>query len=334
MELCVVDRFSALLTLGMLLGGPPSTGKPCVVTSPIPSSPSGSGPQPNIPGLWDAPLVLAATPIGNLSDATARLRALLISADIIAAEDTRTTRHLCSALGITPQGRSLSLHEHNESSRAAELIELARQGRRIVIVADAGMPAVSDPGFRLVTAAIDAEVRVTVAPGASAVTTALALSGLPTDRFTFAGFVPRKSAERQRLVQRLATEAWTTVLFESPHRVHQTLTTLAEGLGRSRGAAVCRELTKKHEEVLRGGLGELVALTAERTLRGEIVIVVEGAIETEREETADDLAEEALHRAAAGEKLKTAAKALAQGRSVSASAIFDAALDLRDRRAD
>lgn len=285
--------------------------------------------------LWETPIVLAATPIGNLGDATERLRRLLLTAEIVAAEDTRRTRHLCQALGISAPGRFLSLHEHNEASRSAEVVAAAAEGTTVLVVSDAGMPAVSDPGFRLVGAAIAAGVGVTVAPGASAATTALALSGLPTDRFTFAGFLPRKASDRRRLLERLAGEEWTTVLFESPHRVAATVAEMARELGESRPAALCRELTKRHEEVLRGTLGELAGTLSARQeqgqLKGEMVLVLGGAAFGGEAEgrTLEELAAEAVARAAAGEKLKTAAKEVAAGNGISSRDLYDAALALR-----
>ena len=288
-------------------------------------------------GLWDVPIVLAATPIGNLSDATTRLRELLRTAEIIAAEDTRRTRHLCRALGIIPTGSMISLHEHNESSRAQEMVARASEGARVLVVSDAGMPSVSDPGFRLVSTAAAAGVEVTVAPGASAVTTALALSALPTDAFTFAGFVPRKSADRSRLLRRLAGEEWTTVLFDSPHRIAATLAEFVQELGAGRPAALCRELTKRHEQVLRGSLAELAEAAATRSgeerLRGEMVLVLGGAVADPTETpTAEDLAGVVLERVADGEKLKTAAKGLATKHGLASRDLYDAALRLRDRR--
>lgn len=285
-------------------------------------------------GLWDVPIVLAATPIGNLSDATARLRDLLRTAEIIAAEDTRHTRHLCRALGISAPGRMVSLHEHNEVSRAQEVVGQAAEGARVLVVSDAGMPAVSDPGFRLVSAAIGAGVGVTVAPGASAVTTALALSGLPTEAFTFAGFIPRRSSDRSRLLRRLAGEEWTTVLFDSPHRISATLTEFARTLGDDRPAALCRELTKRHEEVLRGSLGELADIAAARSgedrLRGEMVLVLAGAVaDPEQAPSAEELAGVVLERVEAGERLKTAAKELAAEHGLVSRDLYDAALRLR-----
>lgn len=285
--------------------------------------------------LWETPIVLAATPIGNLSDTTDRLKQLLATAEIIACEDTRRTGQLIAALGVSAPGKLVSLHEHNEASRSVELIGQASAGARILAVSDAGMPAVSDPGFRLTEAAIAAGVGVTVAPGASAVTTALALSGLPTDQFTFAGFIPRKATGRRRLIERLGAEEWTTVLFESPHRVAATVTELAEALGENRQAAVARELTKRYEEVLRGSLSELALTLDQRAaaaggIKGEFVVVLAGASSSDfadtPPETRDACADVVLERAATGTKLKTAAKEVAATSSFSASELYDAAL--------
>lgn len=280
------------------------------------------------PGLWDVPLVLAATPIGNLSDTTDRLRALLRTAEVIACEDTRRTRQLCRTLGVRPAGQLVSLHEHNEASRAAELVVQLQGGTRVLVVSDAGMPAVSDPGFRLVSAAVEAGVEATVAPGASAVVTALALSGLATDRFTFAGFLPRRGAQRRQLIARLRDEEWTTVLFESPHRTAATLAELAEELGASRRAAVCRELTKKHEEIRRGTLGELAAEAAEEPVRGEVVLVIGGAEPTQALGE-EELVELVLRRESSGERLKDAAKTVAAEHGATTRALYDAAVVAR-----
>ncbi|MCI1260978.1 MAG: 16S rRNA (cytidine(1402)-2'-O)-methyltransferase [Tetrasphaera jenkinsii] len=221
------------------------------------------------------PLVLAATPIGDPRDASARLIAELAGADVIAAEDTRRTRRLCAALGVTPQGRLLSYHEHNESAVTADLIARLAAGERVLLVTDAGMPSVSDPGYRLVAAAVAADLPVTCAPGPSAVLVALALSGLPVDRFAFDGFLPRKPGERARVLADLATERRTMVFFEAPHRTEATLRALAEAFGADRPAAVCRELTKTYEEVRRGSLTDLVDWAANGVL-GEVTIVVAG----------------------------------------------------------
>ncbi len=220
-------------------------------------------------------IILAATPIGNLGDASRRLVEALESASVVAAEDTRTAQRLLAALGVANRPRLIALHEHNERERAVELVELAR-GEDLLVLSDAGMPTVSDPGYALVTAAVAAGVEVTAIPGPSAVVTALAVSGLPTDRFTFEGFVPRKPGERRAWLSALSTEPRTMVFFEAPTRVAATLEAMAEAFGLDRRAAVCRELTKLHEEVARGTLAELVAWAADG-VRGEIVIVVAGA---------------------------------------------------------
>ena len=221
-------------------------------------------------------LVLAATPIGRVDDAPPRLGAELASADVIAAEDTRRLRRLASDLGIEIPGRIVSYFEGNEHFRTESLLESLLAGDRVVLVTDAGMPSVSDPGYRLVTAAIEHGVLVTSVPGPSAVLTALAVSGLPVDRFCFEGFLPRKAGERARRLAAVASDERTMVFFESPHRTHATLKAMAEVLGSERRGAVCRELTKTHEEVRRGTLTELVAW-AEPGVRGEVTIVVDGA---------------------------------------------------------
>lgn len=286
--------------------------------------------------LWESPLVLAATPIGNLADTTQRLRLLLRSAEVIACEDTRSTRHLIQALGEQTEARLVSLHEHNEAARSAELVAQAAAGTRVLVVSDAGTPAVSDPGHRLVSAAIQAGVAVTAAPGPSAVPTALILSGLPTDRFSFAGFVPRKQSHRRALLDRLCTEEWTTVLFESPHRIAATVAEFAEVLGGRRHAAVARELTKKYEEVLRGDLDHLAQHLAERRagsgLKGEFVLVLAGADGGDGPLTLEDAAHLVLERAAEGQRIKAAAKEVAGQCGLSASELYDAAHQLRSAR--
>jgi 16S rRNA (cytidine1402-2'-O)-methyltransferase len=221
-------------------------------------------------------VVLAATPIGDLDDATPALRRELDRADIIAAEDTRRLRKLLDRLGITPQARISSYFEGNEAYRAAELIESLEQGARVLVVTDAGMPSVSDPGYRLVAAAVRHGVRVTAVPGPSAVLTALAVSGLPVDRFCFEGFLPRKGGERRRRLKELVAEPRTMVFFEAPHRTDETLRAMADAFGPDRRAVVCRELTKTHEEVLRGTLPELADWAA-GGVRGEVTLVVAGA---------------------------------------------------------
>lgn len=221
-------------------------------------------------------LVLAGTPIGHAPDAPARLATELVAADVVAAEDTRRLRRLTSELGVEVTGRVVSYFEGNEQARTPSLVEALEAGERVLLVTDAGMPSVSDPGYRLVAAAVEAGIRVTAVPGPSAVLTALAVSGLPVDRFCFEGFLPRKAGERARRLAELATEPRTMVFFEAPHRTATALAAMAEGLGADRPAAVCRELTKTHEEVRRGPLAELADWAGEG-VRGEVTIVVAGA---------------------------------------------------------
>ena len=221
-------------------------------------------------------LVLAATPIGRVADAPPRLADELATADVVAAEDTRRLRRLTGDLGVTITGRVVSYFEGNESARTPVLLEALLAGERVLLVTDAGMPSVSDPGYRLVVAAVEADVLVTAVPGPSAVLTALAVSGLPVDRFCFEGFLPRKAGERARRLGGLAAEERTMVFFEAPHRTEAALGAMAAAFGDDRAAAVCRELTKTHEEVRRGPLAELVAWAAEG-VRGEVTIVVTGA---------------------------------------------------------
>ncbi len=221
-------------------------------------------------------IILAATPLGDPGDASLRLRDALATADIIAAEDTRRLKRLLSDLGVTPTGRVVSFYDAVEKARAGELVARAVAGDMVVVVSDAGMPTISDPGFRLVDAAISAGVKVTVLPGPSAVLTALAMSGLPVDRFCFEGFLPRKAGERGARIAELGTEFRTMVFFEAPHRLEAMLKALADGFGGDRPAAVCRELTKTYEEARRGSLADLAAW-AQDGVRGEITVVVGGA---------------------------------------------------------
>jgi 16S rRNA (cytidine1402-2'-O)-methyltransferase len=223
-------------------------------------------------------LVLAGTPIGRVEDAPPRLAAELAGADVIAAEDTRRLRRLTSELGVEVSARVISYFEGNEQGRTPQLLELLIAGSRVVLVTDAGMPSVSDPGYRLVAAALEAGIEVTSVPGPSAVLTALAVSGLPVDRFCFEGFLPRKAGERSRRLAALADEQRTMVFFEAPHRTGATLAAMAAAFGGDRPAAVCRELTKTHEEVVRNGLGALATWAADG-VRGEVTLVVQGAPE-------------------------------------------------------
>lgn len=222
-------------------------------------------------------LIVAATPLGNPADASSRLRDVLASADVIAAEDTRRLGRLAADLGVAPLNATVvSYFDSVEESRTPGLLHRLVEGDTVVLVSDAGMPLVNDPGYRLVRAAIDADIAVTVVPGPSAVLGALAISGLPADRFCFEGFPPRKAGERQRWFAALAAERRTIVFFESPHRIGATMTTAAAELGGDRRGAICRELTKTYEEVRRGELAELAVWAADG-VRGEITVVIEGA---------------------------------------------------------
>jgi 16S rRNA (cytidine1402-2'-O)-methyltransferase len=269
-------------------------------------------------------LVLAGTPIGSVEDAPPRLAEELAAADLIAAEDTRRLRRLTAALGVAPSARVVSYFEGNEVLRTGELVTALEGGARVVLVTDAGMPSVSDPGYRLVVAAIERGVRVTAVPGPSAVLTALALSGLPVDRFCFEGFLPRKGGERAARLRELAAEPRTMVFFESPHRIADALAAMAEALGADRPAAVCRELTKTYEEVRRGPLEELAAW-AEQGVRGEITVVVQGAPPAAPEAPDPaELARRVAAREAAGERRKEAIAAVAVAAGVPKREVFDA----------
>lgn len=226
--------------------------------------------------MTDGRLLLAATPLGQVGDASARLVEALGSADVIAAEDTRRVRTLAQALGVQPKGRIVSFFDQNEASRVPTLVEDIVAGATVLVVSDAGMPLISDPGYRLVAACAEAGLVVTCLPGPSAVTTALAVSGLASDRFCFEGFAPRKQSARRSWLGSLAAEPRTCVFFESPRRIEECLRDAVAALGPDRRAVVCRELTKTHEEVKRGSLGELADWAADGVL-GEITVVLAGA---------------------------------------------------------
>ncbi|MCX4813072.1 MULTISPECIES: 16S rRNA (cytidine(1402)-2'-O)-methyltransferase [unclassified Streptomyces] len=268
-------------------------------------------------------LVLAGTPIGDIADAPPRLAEELAGADVVAAEDTRRLRRLTQALGVQPKGRVVSYFEGNEAARTPELVEALLDGSRVLLVTDAGMPSVSDPGYRLVAAAVERDIKVTAVPGPSAVLTALALSGLPVDRFCFEGFLPRKAGERLSRLREVAGERRTLVYFEAPHRLDDTLAAMAEVFGAERRAAVCRELTKTYEEIKRGPVGELAEWAAEG-VRGEITVVVEGAPEKAEELDADELVRRVRVREEAGERRKEAIAAVAVEAGLPKRAVFDA----------
>jgi 16S rRNA (cytidine1402-2'-O)-methyltransferase len=268
-------------------------------------------------------LVLAATPIGRVEDAPPRLATELARADLIAAEDTRRFKRLVGELGIELTGRVTSYFEGNEQARTPQLLEALLAGERVVLVTDAGMPSVSDPGYRLVAAAVEHDVEVTAVPGPSAVLTALAVSGLPVDRFCFEGFLPRKAGERSRRLASLAEESRTMVFFEAPHRTAAALAALAEAFGGSRRGAVCRELTKTHEEVRRGPLADLVTWAAEG-VRGEVTIVVDGAAPAEPTTDPEELAALVATQEQAGVPRKQAIGDVARSAGVPKRLVYDA----------
>jgi 16S rRNA (cytidine1402-2'-O)-methyltransferase len=271
-------------------------------------------------------LVLAATPIGDPADASARLTREIANADVVAAEDTRRFGRLCRSLEVRPSGSVVSYHEHNEATRTADLLARLVGGARVLVVTDAGMPSVSDPGYRLVAAAVEAGVKVTCVPGPSAVLMALAVSGLPVDRFCFEGFPSRKAGERRRSFEALAREGRTLIFFEAPHRLDATLAAMAEAFGPGRPAAVCRELTKTYEEVRRGGLAEL-ARWASDGVKGEITVVVGGApAQVSDPETAVAAIQA---RVAGGERLRDVCAEVAAATGLSRNDLYNAALAAR-----
>ncbi|MCK0439739.1 16S rRNA (cytidine(1402)-2'-O)-methyltransferase [Gordonia alkaliphila] len=270
--------------------------------------------------------------MGQPGDASPRLREALASADIVAAEDTRRARGLASSLDVTIGGKLVSYYDHVEAQRAPQLVEAIADGATVLLITDAGMPSVSDPGYRLVAACAAADLRVTCLPGPSAVTTALALSALPSERFCFDGFAPRKPGARHDWLASLRTEPRTVVFFESPHRLAQTLADAAQVLGDDRPAAVCRELTKTYEEVKRGGLGELARWAADG-VKGEITVVVAGASAIDDEADLESVVAAAERLADAGSRLKDACEQAAAGTPFSRREVYEAVLAAR-RAAD
>lgn len=272
-------------------------------------------------------LTLAGTPIGNIGDASARLLLTLQQAQVIAAEDTRTLLKLANHLGIKLTAELISLNEQNELQKLDRLVEIAATGN-LVLVSDAGMPTISDPGFALVRACSEHGVEIQVVPGPSSVIAALAVSGLPTDRFCFEGFIPRKSGERKKYFQKLASENRTMIFFESPHRVTESLEDAASVFGSDRKASLSRELTKKFEETLRGTLAELAIRAKE--LKGEMVMVIAGAEQTPI--APEVLIDKVLALRAEGISLKDAARAVANEYGASTSELYDLALKSNQSR--
>ncbi len=271
--------------------------------------------------------MLAATPLGRAGDASARLREALATADVVAAEDTRRTRSLAAALEVTMTGRVVSFYDAVEVARLPQLVEEITGGGTVLLVTDAGMPSVSDPGYRLVAACVEAELDVTCLPGPSAVTTALALSGIPCERFCFDGFPPRKPGPRRAFFAELLHEPRACVFFEAPHRIAACLNDAVAVLGADRRAAVCRELTKTYEEVRRGPLGELAAWAADG-LRGEITVVLAGAPPLGPPEPAE-LVARIQGLVEGGQKLKPACRTVAEQTGASINDLYAAVLAAR-----
>lgn len=272
-------------------------------------------------------LILAGTPIGRAADASARLAQVLSTADVVAAEDTRRLLRLASELGVAVPGRLVSYFEGNESRRTPELIAELQAGKTVLVVTDAGMPSVSDPGYRIVTAAVSEGIRVTAIPGPSAVLTALAVSGLPVDRFCFEGFPPRRPGERARFFSELCSEVRTMVFFESPHRTDVTLDAMADAFGSDRRAVVCRELTKTYEEVVRGTLAELVVWSTSQDpgIRGEVTLVVAGYSQPLRTYSVNELAALVVIAESAGLSRKDAIAKVSHDTGVRRREVYNAA---------
>ena len=279
----------------------------------------------------DGALILVGTPIGNLGDLSERVLEVLRDADVLACEDTRRTRALLSHAGIPSAGRLRSVPAHDETESTGWVVDRVAAGDRVAVVTDAGMPGISDPGSRLVRACLDAGLAVEVVPGPSAVTTALVLSGLATDRFVFEGFLPRKGSTRTERLESLATEPRTTVIFESPRRVAATLRELVAHCGEDRPAALARELTKVHEEVRRGTLDELAVQAETQEPRGECVIVVGGAVETRTTATDADVDGALTVELASGTSTRDAAAIVSARLGMSRREVYARAVRLKAR---
>ncbi|MBS5827249.1 MULTISPECIES: 16S rRNA (cytidine(1402)-2'-O)-methyltransferase [Actinomycetaceae] len=277
----------------------------------------------NAPVQRSGSILLAATPIGDTNDASPKLVRALAEADLVAAEDTRRLLKLATRLGVRINGDIKSLHEHNENERVDKVLHRAEDGERVLIVSDAGMPTISDPGYRVVSEAAKRGIPVSALPGPSAVLTALSVSGLPTDRFCFEGFIPRKPGERERRLEDLKEEPRTMVFFDSPKRIHENLTDMANVFGGARKAVLCRELTKTHEEVIRGDLNHLIYATRD-DVKGELTLVVAGA--DPREKNAEDYVAKVIALAEGGMKLKAAAKLVSEETGVRKNELYRAAL--------
>ena len=272
-------------------------------------------------------LVLAATPLGNPLDASERLKQAIASAEIIAAEDSRRFHRLASDLGVTFTAKVISFFEGNESDRTVEILELLRSGKEVLVVTDAGMPTISDPGFRLLRDAIAQKIETTVIPGPSAPTMAIALSGLPTDRFTFEGFAPRAQGARKSFYEKLRFEERTMVMFEAPHRLEESLADALAVFGADRSAAICREMTKTYEEVVRGSLEELLQWSMSKEILGEITLVIAGSAAGSEITSAADAVSRVKEYEAAGMDRKEAIATVADESGLPKKIVYAAVVD-------
>jgi 16S rRNA (cytidine1402-2'-O)-methyltransferase len=273
-------------------------------------------------------LILAATPLGNILDASPRLKETLEQADLIAAEDTRRAKRLFADLNLEIKAPVISLFEENEIEKIPDIIEKLKSGLKVVVISDAGTPAISDPGYRLVTKAIEENISITVIPGPSAVLSALVLSGLPTDRFSFEGFIARKGKERTEILNNLNTQSRTMVIFESPRRTLQTLQDIQKIVGDDRKAAVVREISKTYEEVIRGSLKELVTWANSKEVLGEITLVIAGVENTGKKEVDEQAIGEVKQLIAAGSSFKDAVQEVSTQRGLSRRELYEASLRL------
>ena len=274
-------------------------------------------------------LTLAATPLGNPGDASLRLRAAIEGARIVAAEDSRKFHRLCADMGVKFSGRVISFFEGNEKDRTAEILTMLKSGSEVLVVSDAGMPTISDPGYRLMREAIASEIEVRVLPGPSAVTMALALSGLPTDRFVFEGFSPRATGARQKFFEALRNQERTIIWFEAPHRLADALVDAVGVFGADRPAAICREMTKTYEEVIRGTLGEALEWSNTNEVRGEITIVMAGAPRDFAQITSAQVVARVLELEQAGMDRKEAIATVAEEFSLAKRIVFTAIVEAK-----
>jgi 16S rRNA (cytidine1402-2'-O)-methyltransferase len=277
-------------------------------------------------------LQLAGTPLGNPLDASTRLIEAIQSAEIIAAEDSRRFQRLCQDLSISTSAKVLSFFEGNETERTTELLKYLNEGASVLVLTDAGMPLVSDPGYKLVRAAIAANIKIEVIPGPSAVTTALILSGFPTDRFAFEGFVPRTQGARENFFENLRFENRTIVIFEAPHRILETLEVANSILGENREAVICREMTKTYEEIVRGNLAQLKKWAESKEILGEITMVISGALDGAKELTEQEIVSKVQALENAGMDRKEAITEVAQQLNLAKRVVFDAMVNAKKSR--